>query len=305
MNIRPLQPSDLEPLHRLYTSLVAFLPHHPVVSLDQFVSDLTSITWDHQPDAFLPAGEVAWVAEKAGVPVAFALASFLHQDGEMTDMKAGAGVLHFFFAAPEYGAECRALLRAIIEHSKGLGHKHFRALPEYYGPRFHNYGGARLSSAWPWLGQWLIREGFQTYGGPSLSLYRPLVTAPEPLPLPADAELRYDWVTRIGVRDAWEGGFHIFVEDERAAEVMYYYGEKFVKRAGTKSVYIFWLGTNPPFRGRGFGRLLLRQALITAYAAGAREACLRTGPNNFDALNIYRAEGFVPDDVLWEFQHTG
>ena len=100
MNIRPLQPSDLQPLHRLYTSLVALMPHHPVVSLDQFSTDLTSITWDHQPDAFLPEGEIAWVAEKDGMPVAFALASFLQQDGEMTDMKAGTGVLRFFFAGP-------------------------------------------------------------------------------------------------------------------------------------------------------------------------------------------------------------
>ena len=242
MKIHLLQSSDTEPLHRLYSSLIARMPHHLPVSLEQFAIELTSITWTHQPHAFLPEGEIAWVAESAGEPVAFALGSFLTEDGELSDMKAGTGVLRFVFAAPAHGEECRALIREVVKHSRSLGHHAFRALPGYYGPLFHNNGSARLSNAWPWIGQWLMREGFQPYGNSSLSLYRSLTEALELLLLPSDANLRYDWVTRIGMRDEWEGGYHIFVGEDRAAEVMYYFGEKFVQGAGTKSVYLFWLG---------------------------------------------------------------
>ena len=84
---------------------------------------------------------------------------------------------------------------------------------------------------------------------------------------------------------------------------MVYFAEKFARGAGFSSAYVFWLGVNPGFRGRGFGRLLLRQALIEAQQTGAREITVRTGANNFDALAIYRAEGFTPIDIQWEFEH--
>jgi len=178
-------------------------------------------------------------------------------------------------------------------------------LAGYYGPPFHNFGGARLTNAWPWIGQALTREGFQTHGLPSLCLHRTLDSLLEPLPLPPDAKLQRDWVTQIGIRDTTEYGYQLFVGNQRAGEVMVYFAEKFARGTGFTSAYIFWLGVNPGFRGRGFGRLLLRQALIEAQQTGAREVAVRTGTNNFDALAIYRAEGFTPVDIQWELERKG
>lgn len=302
MNVRPLNQADIEPLHELYGSLAALMPHQPEVGSKQFREQLLSITSDKQPQVFLAQSDIALVAEQEGQIVAFGAGALLQQDGELSSMKAGTGLLRFIFARPQHARACRAVIRALVEHGKALGCQQFRALSGYYGPPFHNNGGAMLSNAWPWIGQCLSREGFQTRGLPSLSLHRSLGGPLEALPLPSDAHLRRDWETRIGARDEWEFGYHIFIGDRRAAETMCYYGEKFVRSVGKGTVYVFWLGVNEGFRGLGLGRILLRQALVEAQQAGAREATVRTGCHNFDALAIYRAEGFVPDDVLWEFE---
>lgn len=41
MHIRPVRPSDLEPLHILYNSLTMLMPQHLVVGGEQFASELT------------------------------------------------------------------------------------------------------------------------------------------------------------------------------------------------------------------------------------------------------------------------
>ncbi|MBC7807217.1 MAG: GNAT family N-acetyltransferase [Akkermansiaceae bacterium] len=125
---------------------------------------------------------------------------------------------------------------------------------------------------------------------------------PPRLPLPEGAELRYDWVTRIGERDKTEGGYHILFGEDRAAESMWHFGEKYVRGAGNAHAHLFWLGTNDPYRGRGLGRILLRETLRRAQESGARGSDLRCNIDNFYAHALYRAEGYEPNDLLWAFR---
>lgn len=277
------------------------MPHHPPVGLEPFAEGLLSAVWPDE--VFAADAHTVVVAEKAGRPAAFAHASFLDEKANYSDLEAGGGVLRFVIAGPQETDACRAVIRAIVEEAHVRQCPDLRALLPQYGPMFHNYGNCGLSNAWPWIGRCLMQEGFQTLGLPALAMYRRLDDPIERLPLPEGAELRYDWVTRIGVRDEWEGGHHLFFGDDRAAETMWYFGEKFVRGLGTSALYLFWLGANDPYRGRGLGRFLLREALATGQEAGARETCLRARMDNFFAHAIYRAEGYEPNDLLWQFQY--
>lgn len=186
------------------------------------------------------------------------------------------------------------MLRLLIEATNARGCTDLRAL-DGYGPLFHNGGLNMLSNAWPWIGRALVQEGFEAYGSPTLAMYCPLDRKPiVRLPLPSGAELRYDWITRIGSRDATEGGYHLFLGEDRAAESMWHFGEKYVTGAGNTHTHLFWLGTNPPHRGKGLGRILLRETLARMQEAGARSSDLRCNINNFYAHTLYRAEGYEP-----------
>ncbi len=49
-----------------------------------------------------------------------------------------------------------------------------------------------LTNAWPWIGQALVSEGFQPAGLPSLGMQHDLNVTLTVLPLPDNAELRFD-----------------------------------------------------------------------------------------------------------------
>ncbi len=303
MHIRPLRSSDYEPLHSIYNTLTALMPHHLPVGLEQFVEELTITRY--QEDEFWDAdAHVALVAERAGNPIAFAHASFLKKEARYSNLKAGAGVVRFLFAQPEEADALRALIRIIIEQANIRDCNDLRAL-DGYGPLFHNCGASGLSNAWPWIGRALVQEGFETVGYPALALYRPLNDKPiTRLPMPTEAELRFDWVTRIGERDDTEGGYHIFFGNDRAAESMWHFGEKYVRGTGNRHAHLFWLGTNEPYRGHNLGRILLRESLVRMQELGARGSDLRCNISNFYAHAIYRAEGYEPNDLLWSFKQS-
>ena len=301
MHIRPLRPSDLEPLHTLYTSLTALMPHHLVVGIEQFASELTATRY--QEDEFWDAeAHVILVVDRAGVPVAFAHASFFEQDARYSDLKAGVGMLRFAFAASEDGDTLRALIRAVVEEANQRKCPELRAFAGY-APLFHNCGQSAVSNAWPWVSRALVQEGFGTLGSPVLSMYCDLNRERfERLPLPEGATLRFDWVTRIGERDETEGGYHILFGEDRAAESMWHFGEKYVRGAGNAHAHLFWLGTNEPYRGRALGRILLRETLARVRESGANGSSLRCNFDNFYAHTLYRAEGYETNDLLWAFR---
>jgi len=277
------------------------MPRQLLVSAGEFSAGLT--TTRYQEDEWWDDNaHISLVAERAGQPVAFLHASFLESDARYTNLKAGAGMIRFLFAAPEDADALRTMIRLVTKESTRRNCPELLALANY-GPLFHNCGINALSNAWPWIGRALVQEGFETHGWPTLAMYCPLDRVPiVRLPLPQGAELRYDWTTRIGQRDATEGGYHIFFGEDRAAESMWHFGEKYVSGAGNTHGHLFWLGTNPPYRGKGLGRILLRETLAQMQQVGARGSDLRCNLNNFYAHAVYRAEGYEPNDLSWAFR---
>lgn len=281
------------------------MPYHLVVDEEQFANELTTTRyredefWDEE--AHLPL-----VVERAGRPLAFAHASFLEKDARYSPLKAGAGMLRFAFAAPEDADALRAVIRTIVAAARKRECSVLRAFAGY-APLFHNCGESAVSNSWSWVSRTLVQEGFGTLGSPVLSMYCDLTQESRTrLPLPEGAALRYDWVTRIGERDETEGGYHIRFGEDRAAESMWHFGEKYVRGAGNDHAHLFWLGTNDPYRGQGLGRVLLRETLIRVQESGACGSSLRCNIDNFYAHPLYCAEGYEPNDLLWAFQwHVG
>jgi len=300
MIVRPIEPRDLEPLYQVYLPLTLRLPPHTlVVDLEQFVSELGATRYQGD-ERWAPEAHLALVAEEAGEIVAFAHASYLVGDALYSGGKAGEGMVRFLFSAPDRGDALRALLVPMVERARSRGCPTFRALASH-GPLFHNCGCPALSNAWPWVGRALVQSGFETDGRPALGMRCDLTNATHAV-LSDGAEFREGWMTRIGVRDANEGGLHVFASEDRAAETMWHFGEKYVQGAGHGHAHLFWLGTNDPHRGKGFGRAILRESLARVYDLGARTSDLRCDPNNFYAHALYRAEGYEPVDLLWSFR---
>lgn len=62
--------------------------------------------------------------------------------------------------------------------------------------------------------------------------------------------------------------------------------------SGSVAGYLQRVAVHPEFRGRGFGRALVRAAMRWAQRHGARSILLNTQPNNESAAALYREEGF-------------
>jgi ribosomal-protein-alanine N-acetyltransferase len=62
---------------------------------------------------------------------------------------------------------------------------------------------------------------------------------------------------------------------------------------GAPRAYLASLAVAPQWRRRRIGRLLLRDAVSTASAAGARWLVLEVDDDNRDAVRLYRRDGFV------------
>ena len=209
MKIRSLRHSDLEPLHQLYLSLTARMPPHPSVGTEQFANELTTTRFQ-EDEHWDEDAHLTLVAERASTPVALIHVSFLTQDARYTSLKAGTGIIRSLYASPEESSALNALLQIAVEVAKQRDCQNLQAFSAY-APLFHNCGASGLSNALPWIGRALVQERFETQGFPALAMYCSLDRLPfARLPLPAGAELRYDWVTRIGERDKTEGGFHLF-----------------------------------------------------------------------------------------------
>jgi len=67
----------------------------------------------------------------------------------------------------------------------------------------------------------------------------------------------------------------------------------YVLLAGAARAYLASLAVAPAWRRQGLGRFLLRDAVSTAGAAGARWLLLEVDADNRDALRLYRSDGFV------------
>jgi ribosomal-protein-alanine N-acetyltransferase len=71
---------------------------------------------------------------------------------------------------------------------------------------------------------------------------------------------------------------------------------------GTPRAYRASLAVAPVWRRQGVGRLLLRDAVSTASAGGARWLVLEVDDDNRDAQRLYRSDGFL---VVRRFREDG
>ena len=63
-------------------------------------------------------------------------------------------------------------------------------------------------------------------------------------------------------------------------------------RAGVPEGTIFHMGVNPEFRGRGFGRLLLREAVRILLSGGVRRIFCDTDETNDPMIHLFESEGW-------------
>jgi ribosomal protein S18 acetylase RimI-like enzyme len=62
--------------------------------------------------------------------------------------------------------------------------------------------------------------------------------------------------------------------------------------------WLYSLGVHPGFRGRGYGRALLKHAETTLQQRGCPKINLQVLANNAAAIGFWRANGYVQDEVM-------
>ena len=73
-------------------------------------------------------------------------------------------------------------------------------------------------------------------------------------------------------------------------------GEEIVAYGGLAGLYdadLMTLGAAPQWRGRGFGRLVLRELIAAAVAGGLERLFLEVRASNQVAIDLYTSEGFA------------
>ncbi|MFE3162656.1 GNAT family N-acetyltransferase [Streptomyces sp. NPDC059224] len=103
---------------------------------------------------------------------------------------------------------------------------------------------------------------------------------------PLPARVITDWQRDEDVRA------HVLMEDERVVG----YGELWLD-ADEDEVELARIIVAPDSRGNGLGRVLVRELLARALAAGYSDVFMRVHPHNGTALRCYRAAGFAPVDT--------
>lgn len=313
IRIEPMVAADLLPLHLMYNRLVERVPFHPRVGLAQFREELLRTTYSEKVGVFLPAGEVALVArrvdEGAERIVGLALGAMTQEQAKFA--AAGTGMIRFILALPEEDAACELLIHGVLEHLHSFAPEHVRAMPYWYGPGFYNLGCGRLTGAWPWIGHALMRQGFQVLEqyGTEIRMRRrvhsnPVGTSSGGGPVgefPRGSELRrLPAFSRAGPE--FEHWYDLYIDGEKAGESHSLFAENYIRGHGKQRLDMTYLEVKEKFQGRGLGRIMLREAIATAYEAGSTEVTLTTDATNFAAMNLYRSEEFEPVDMLFEFE---
>ncbi|MFJ9933946.1 GNAT family N-acetyltransferase [Streptomyces virginiae] len=102
---------------------------------------------------------------------------------------------------------------------------------------------------------------------------------------PVPAQTITDWQRDADVQA------HVLVEDGTAVG----YGELWFD-TDEDEVELARIIVAPGTRGRGLGRVLVRELLARAVGAGFRDVFMRVHPDNARALRCYRGAGFAPVD---------
>ena len=82
-----------------------------------------------------------------------------------------------------------------------------------------------------------------------------------------------------------------------------YYSGAFIKGSGFQYLFTLWVISMSGHQRRGYARWFIRNALVTAHAAGAKGALLLTSADNFRAQSLYLSEGYQTIESVCSFTY--
>lgn len=284
MPVRPLRPDDLPGLHSLFRDLTAPLPHQAAPTLAEFAQ-----AFGEKPPHLRDS--LVLVAEAAGSLRGFLRVGRCHPTpGRWTLAAAGEGTLFGPFVRPEHTAAGAELLDAALQYTRTCGIPLAYAFDpgEGVGTPFYNSGWSGLSERLPQIVRLLTERGFQVRAR-ELCLSRSALPLPEPQSSPPSFHLATERhaPNKHSLR-LYEGTFYA-----GACHYSPLHPSRSANEAAASIGYIDGLGVPEAYQGRGFGRLLLVQALHGLAALGCHEVWLTTNSDNFRAQNLYFSVGFA------------
>jgi GNAT superfamily N-acetyltransferase len=137
----------------------------------------------------------------------------------------------------------------------------------------------------------------------SIFITKTMDARPQPAPPSAPVEFveQPAEIKHEGMRESWIGFAPMrtkaFIGDEEVGSIGWVL-QPYLDRLGAPCMNIWGLGVREAHRRKGIASALIAQALVSAYAGGARFASVGTQLWNAPAHATYAAAGFVPDTVL-------
>ena len=290
------------PLYELYTRYQDGIIHQPKVRLDQFSSHLTISRVFRDKSRYDPEAEIAVVGESNGEIVAYANGCKVINAGAWGVNNNGA-FIRFVLGDRQHRTATRLVIRKVVDHLGCKGAKSIGAFNSFISPVFLGYAGGFLPSNWGWMGDCLAQEGFEV-NGVNLRMLRELRgrgSHLEPIPYPEEMEIVSEpiWIRNeiVGL----ERKYCVARFIKNVVTCNSYYSGAFVRGSGFRYFFTLWLYVSPKHRGKGFGRMFLRNSLVEAHKAGATKGMLITAADNFVAQELYRSEGYRTVDTVYEF----
>lgn len=305
--VRPAEPNDLRAVHALYSAQIADIPLEFAVSEVQFERDISTCRLYPHKDWFNPAAEIALVAEDEGQIVGYANAGqILTGDFLVPDRTA---FIRFMVAHRNYQNAVYSILQGITQHLLSFKPAQILAFSPFLTPPFLGRLTGAMPSTWNWLGQILQQQGYHTETIMHLFGRMLINDPPQPMQLPEGLSIRQDKTYVNGVligRDyAYNVGYRLLKGVEQIGWCGNFYAGAFIDEAKREQIFTYWFNIQPEYRGRGYGRFLLRHMLFEASQAGATHATLLSDTENFVAEGLYYAEGYRPLDTVSDFRYVG
>ena len=301
IRIRKIIQADLEPLYKLYLDQERQIPYQPKTRFAQFAADLRTSRIYPDVNHYEPKAEIAIVAEVGGQVVAYADGCKVNDAQGL--VRSRHAFLRMVIGSPRHTDAVRKVIRRVTRHLLRFSPDGLRAFSSYIAPVFRGFTGGVLHAKWAWIGQCLIDEGYvaDSFG---LRMYRPLVgRGNKPKRLATANGIEVESKHRFGS----SGLEHLdrkyvvrhFIPDVAVCEN--YYSGAFVKGSGFQYLFTLWVTSMPGHRRKGYARWFMRNALVTAYEAGAKGAMLLTAVDNFRAQSLYLSEGYQTVENVCSF----
>jgi GNAT superfamily N-acetyltransferase len=296
MPIADVPLSQAGDLAELYNEIVAGAPHCYPVTRDEFAITCPPPNTEELDFSGL-SGERLLVALSGEAPVGFAHVARGHITfrGE----RVPGGFLHFLGYLPGNRAAAQELLEECEEHLRRAGHWRVFAFHGHLHERnyrFYHFGFPCLSDRLLHVHGLLCHNGFRT-GEREVFLAQAIGVSGEPVPPGTDA--------RIVVREL-PGGDLPGVEvqalrgDEEIGVCYAESGGAFCRADEAQRILLVdGMGVREDDTGKGWGRYLLRKALVEARQRGFTRTVVSTALGNTRALLFYTNLGYRATDAVY------